>query len=201
VPSDPIIGVLTALVCVIPWLVPLSLAHLDTNWKFTRLCALISVVIVTLISSRTFPYATEAPKRVFIQHTERFFYDPWDYTTGTENLIGQDAGLWLNGLDHLLLENLRPLELPANMLKEGSPVDAFASAQYHQCDGVYCSMPYILPIKEMCQPRSGKFFASPNTFITFFDFDISIHDRCLLFGSQSLALKYSTSQIRDHGAY
>lgn len=156
VPSDPIIAVISSILYTIPWLLPLALVHLDRNWKWTRLYGLIIAAIVLVIASRTFPYSSETPKRVFIQHTERFFYDRYDYTTNTEQQVAHDAGLWMNPLDHGRLEHLRPVALPENLFKEGSKTDEFAVAKYKECDGVYCSFPFILPIKEMCQPRSGN---------------------------------------------
>ncbi|XP_074850195.1 endoplasmic reticulum metallopeptidase 1 [Carettochelys insculpta] len=114
----------------------LNFIYLARSTKKT-LITLMTVFAVTLIlvcSGVFFPYSSDSanpkPKRVFLQHVNRRFYGVGG------NLVKNDSGIWINGLDYAGISHITPYIPELNdtiraTCEEKAPL---------------CGFPWILPV-------------------------------------------------------
>jgi len=93
------------------------------------------------------PYTSMRPKRMYVQHVRRRFFD----IDGTA--YAQDSGLWLNAIDFTALRPLRRLRgVNAAMPQLENDVEVMSC---DQDTSIYCDLPWYLPIKDMV--RNGLY--------------------------------------------
>uniref|UniRef100_A0A1A8EQL0 Endoplasmic reticulum metallopeptidase 1 n=2 Tax=Nothobranchius korthausae TaxID=1143690 RepID=A0A1A8EQL0_9TELE len=107
----------------------------STKWILTGLGSVFMVMFLLVSSGLFFPYSdnpqSPRPKRIFLQHTTRTFY----------NLQGQvesrDAGLWINSFDFTGIQHITP-HIP----------EINDSIRTHcKDDRPFCGYPWFLPVK------------------------------------------------------
>ncbi|XP_045923098.1 endoplasmic reticulum metallopeptidase 1-like [Micropterus dolomieu] len=107
----------------------------STKWILAGLGSVFIVTFMLVSSGLLFPYSgspdSPRPKRVFLQHTTRTFY----------NLQGQveirDSGLWINSFDYTGIQHITP-HIPE--------INDSARTHCHQ-DRPFCGYPWFLPVK------------------------------------------------------
>ncbi|XP_075900922.1 endoplasmic reticulum metallopeptidase 1 [Nelusetta ayraudi] len=107
----------------------------STKWILAALGSAFLVMFLLISSGLLFPYSgspdSPRPKRIFLQHTTRTFY----------NLQGQvesrDSGLWINSFDYTAMQHIQPHVPEIN-----------DSVRTHcREDQPFCGYPWFLPVK------------------------------------------------------
>eukprot|EP01135_Chromosphaera_perkinsii_P003790 Nk52_evm36s255 gene=Nk52_evmTU36s255 len=139
VPSDIVIAALIGIFVALLSSVVSSVIHLDRHWNRTRL-VLIGVLIVGLVLALvSSPYTSERPKRLFMHHLERTWYDAREGDHSTQTPVKRDTGMWFAAMDFNDLEPLR----------NSSIAEFTTTAKATDCMGPYCSFPYYLPLTDV----------------------------------------------------
>eukprot|EP00808_Paulinella_micropora_P027603 g28365.t1 len=143
-----------------------SLLHLSSRRGWQQLtafagCSWFCVVLLLVLLYRR-PYTAEQPKRLWIQHIERQFFNqthaPWAalasshvIDSDSDATMVRDTGLWLNAWDWRGMNDFLGLDIPAFAAgRPGVPSrwDRRASGSCLAADegGVHCDFPLYLPI-------------------------------------------------------
>eukprot|EP00455_Lapot_gusevi_P011264 TRINITY_DN15182_c0_g1_i5.p1 TRINITY_DN15182_c0_g1~~TRINITY_DN15182_c0_g1_i5.p1 ORF type:complete len:736 (-),score=182.38 TRINITY_DN15182_c0_g1_i5:35-2191(-) len=121
-------------------------------WWFLGVLATISFFSTIWI----FPYGSETPKRVIVQHYERTFHaGSAPYLLGGEDQSHlHESGMWIIPFDYVGLPVIKPYH------------PLFAQAHHPECRGLYCNRPWYLPLRFLLPQYwdlPAPAFSSPNS--------------------------------------
>ena len=135
IPPDVVLAILSAFSVIIVTLYLTSLSYLVEKVSVViKILGIISMVSFMLaITGIMFPYSSShpvSPKRIFLQHVARTFYNK------DGMVYKNDSGVWVAPLDYLGIAPV--MHLPS--LKDAATAE---------CDGPYCGYPYFYPIRKL----------------------------------------------------
>jgi hypothetical protein len=156
IPSDPLLGALFGLLisipsgCVLNNEIQAPIKKETSRYCFGALVVLYVVIVMTYTSS----YSNDRPKRLWIQHIERFTQDThssYAHPVSTDSSVQttpDDFGVWVSAFDSNGMAPLKSLHLP---LLDSAPRedDKQLSTRCSDADGdCYFSFPWYFPVAE-----------------------------------------------------
>ena len=124
------------------------------------LCVLVPTMAGSPLADAS-PYSGERPKRVYIQHISRAYFDDKIAPVGEKfDLLTspaahhRDHGAWANAMDYLNMEPLAKVDMGLGAASASSdPCDSVPSRLQRS---LLCDMPWYFPISEMIQ--GGRYY-------------------------------------------